>query len=543
MDNNNSNKNEQGDTQKTNSIEDMYKNLSYFDQYSSSVVLFFLVTIIFFTLTSYFFVMINIEPIKDDWVNQRCNPYVIPFAGLINRPPGKGIREFTQENFDYCTQTVLQGVTGEAVQPLTFVTLAITKVFEMIERSINNIREVFARIRTSVRNVAEELMGRLMNIMTPIVQVIIALRDMLSRSQGVMTAGLYTLLGSYYTLNSLMGAIAQFIVTILIALAALIAVLWIFPFTWGAAAANTAIFIAISIPFALILAFMTRVLRVGTGLSIPRIRCFDKDTPLVMNNGTVKTIRDIKVGDVLMNNNKISSKIKVTREGLKMYNLDGVVVSESHLVFYKTNWIRVSEHPRAFIILDYKEPYLYCLNTTSKLIIIKGNIFSDWDEIVDQSKTDYLKNTVLNEKGIYNYTQKDFHRFLNGGFYEKTQVEMQNGHKKDICNINVGDMLKGGYNNYVYGIVEIDGYDLSEMCEYDLGNKSFVGGPNINIFDDENRIIRTFYIKENDKLVKNPYLLHEKKLYHLLTTNKYFYVNNSIKSLDYNSLVDLFFQK
>jgi len=89
MDNNNNTKN--SNKEQMNNIEDIYKNLSYFDQYGSSVFLFIIITIVFSLLVSYILVMIRIEPIKDDWVNKRCDPYVIPFAGLINRPPGKGI--------------------------------------------------------------------------------------------------------------------------------------------------------------------------------------------------------------------------------------------------------------------------------------------------------------------------------------------------------------------------------------------------------------------------------------------------------------------
>ena len=66
--------------------------------------------------------MINVQPIKDDWINQRCKPSVIPFAGLINAPEGTSVTDFTKENFDYCTQNIVKGVTGNAVQPLTFAT-------------------------------------------------------------------------------------------------------------------------------------------------------------------------------------------------------------------------------------------------------------------------------------------------------------------------------------------------------------------------------------------------------------------------------------
>ena len=229
-------------------VKELYNNLSYFDQYGSSVLLLIIVTIALFVLCSYCFVLINIQPIKDDWVNQRCKPSVIPFAGIINKPDNTSATDFTKENFDFCTQNIIKGVTGNAVQPLTFITSTIAKVFDAIQQALNSVREMFDKIRLQMRAIAEEIMGRLINSMIPIQQIIIGLKDILSKVQGTMTAGLYTLLGSYYTLSSLMGAIAQLIVTILIALAVMVACFWAVPFTWGLASVNTAIFIAISIP-------------------------------------------------------------------------------------------------------------------------------------------------------------------------------------------------------------------------------------------------------------------------------------------------------
>jgi hypothetical protein len=81
-------------------LKNTYDNLNYFDQYGSSVVLFILITISLFILCSYCFVMINVEPIKEDWINQRCKPSIIPFAGLINAPEGMSSSDFTKENFD-----------------------------------------------------------------------------------------------------------------------------------------------------------------------------------------------------------------------------------------------------------------------------------------------------------------------------------------------------------------------------------------------------------------------------------------------------------
>ena len=522
-------------------IKKTYDNLNYFDQYGSSLVLFILITISLFILCSYCFIMINVEPIKEDWVNQRCKPSIIPFAGLINAPEGTSSTDFTKENFDYCTQNIVKGVTGNAVQPLTFITNMLNTLFDNIKNSLNVIREMINKIRLNLQAVAQEIMGRIINVTIPLQQIIIGLKDVLSKVQGTLTAGLFTLLGSYYTLKSLMGAISQLIVTILIAMAAMIASLWVVPFTWGAAAANTAIFVAISIPMALILTFMTKTLKVQSNLKIPKIKCFDKNTLLKMNDGSYKTIFDIEIGDLLINNNKVTSKIKVETEGSEIYNLNGVIVSNSHIVKYNDRWLPVSDHPESIKIDSYNEPFLYCLNTTSKIIVINDICFTDWDEIYNNDITKF--NNLLcikfnNCKQKYTFKTDDIHTYFDGGFIGSTLIKLKNGSTKMIQNIEVGDVLENDEN--VYGLVKIDGKNIDEQCVYYLGkNRVIEGGCNLCFYDKSISILTTLDLDENNKKVINR---KENKLYHLLTDKKSFYING-VNFYDYNASIDLFLYK
>ena len=69
-------------------INKLYNNTTYLDKYGGSVVVAGMTLFVFFLIFSYMYVMNRIKPIRADWVNQRCSPSVIPFAGLINREPG-----------------------------------------------------------------------------------------------------------------------------------------------------------------------------------------------------------------------------------------------------------------------------------------------------------------------------------------------------------------------------------------------------------------------------------------------------------------------
>jgi len=154
-----------------------------------------------------------------------------------------------------------------------------------------------------------------------------------------------------------------------------------FPLTWPAPASMSAVFLAIAIPLSIIVYFMTEVLHIKSS-AIPKLRCFDEHTLIPLNSGHNIYIKDINVGDKLEDGSYITAKIKVTAKDLKMYKLNDIIVSESHLVNHNGHWIRVKEHPSA-VKIDYDKPYLYCLNTSNKIIDIAGIVFSDWDEIVN----------------------------------------------------------------------------------------------------------------------------------------------------------------
>jgi ABC-type multidrug transport system fused ATPase/permease subunit len=436
----------------TNNIINMYDKQTYFDQYSGSVVLFVVITVVVILMVSYFHVMTSIQPIINDWPNQRCKPTIMPFAGLITHPEGVTASEYTAQNFAYCTQTILSNITGDAVEPLTYITVVLQSIAVGIQESIQSIRAMFNKVRNSMQAVTEEIMGRLMNIMIPLQQIIIGFRDLVAKIQGTMTAGLFTLLGSYYTLKSLMGAIAQFIIIILIVLAAIIALFWIFPFTWGAAIANTSIFVALAIPMAIILAFMSDVLHVqpGGGLQIPSLKCFDAETMLTMEDGTKKRIVDIQVGEVLAKSGVVTATMCVTATGSQMYTLHSVVVSDSHIVCHKGTWIPVSQHPEAVKYENYGGEFLYCLNTSSKVIEIDGILFTDWDEVYGE-RLDKVLDALPPD--VPRCTES-IHPYLDGGLHSGVEIRLQNGGEwVPLSLVKVNDVLEKGEK--VYGTVKL----------------------------------------------------------------------------------------
>ena len=523
----------ESDDAKMNKLNKLYDNLSYFDLYGNSVLVFFIMTIFVFTIHLYCIVMKSATEIKEDWVNQRCNPRVMPFVGFINKPEDMSIGEFTASNFNNCIQDVLLSITGYAVQPFNYLTAALTKVLDGIKNSIKVIRDFLGNLRTKFSEIAQNMLDRLLNIMIPLQQIFVTFKTIISKTEGILTACLYTSLGTYYTLKSLLGAILQLLIEILIALVIVIAGLWILPFTWPAALTMSTVFMAISIPLAIIVVFMTQVLHIQTealpGLSPPKVSsCFDRNTKLRMNDGTVKTIEHINVGDILQNNNVVTAKLQLNCNNIQMYNINGVIVSDSHIVKYNDKWISVKNHPDKIIVHNYDESYIYCLNTTSKQIVINDTIFADWDELYDDSLLKILYDSISENSTnpAYKYDialfKENIHKFINTGFEKNTLIWKENRFIP-IEHIKIGDKI-GDENDIVYGIVHI-----LNTTDTKIKKKTNKFSKN------QNNIL-------NDRYTEDLELTSESKLFHLLTYSKKFVINGKVFE-DYNSLIDLKIQK
>lgn len=515
-------------------LSKLYNNINYWDEYGTSFIIFLILMIILFLLHGYFYAMINIQPLQENWTKYRCSPKVIPFAGMINKPSDKTSIQYTEENFNYCIQNILKEISGLAVQPLTFITQTLQKIFEGIKGEIQNIRSMFNNIRNNIKSMSQEIMGRIMNIMIPLQQVIIKVRDLFGKVQGVMTTGLYTLFGAYMTLQTLIGAIIQGLVTVLIIIAATIAALIIIAaipivgeFVIPILAADIAIFIAICVPTIIIIVFASIFLQLQTQSLIPSF-CFDKNTTISLKNGKIISIKEVEVGEILENGDIITAILKLDRKLNKMFCLNKIIVTGNHPILFKGKWIKVFQHPNAIEIKDYNEPYVYCFNTSSKTILLNGNIFSDWDEIQEEKY-----NLSLIKKPL-------IHKTTDGGFNKNTLITLKDGDKKKISDIKIGDILFN--SEVVNGLVEINGIDL-EQYKFYVEKIVFEGGNNL-YFIINGEIISTLdlnnkYKREKKMVDENS---KEKKLYHLITNTKTFFIGN-IEFLDYDNCIEYLVKK
>jgi len=256
----------------TDKIMDIYDSQTFLERYGEYVFISIIICVAFVLLVTYIHIKINITSIRADWTNQKCKPNIMPFAGMINAPPNTSKMEYAEHNFAECTQNILTDISEMALIPIHYTISIIMAAVGEVFKIINYMRELVDKIRNSIKDIATDIMSRILNIMTPVIETIITVKSMVGKSNGIMTAVIYTLLGVYLAIKSLIGSILEIVIILLIAMAAAIVLLFFIPIVGDIlAVAGIIFFLIISIPMGHLIGFSNQILNVHSSKGIPSV--------------------------------------------------------------------------------------------------------------------------------------------------------------------------------------------------------------------------------------------------------------------------------
>ena len=261
----------------------LFKNKTQ-DDYVYDVGWTVIIIFIFCCANAYLKIRANAQMIRNNWIEYRCNPAYMLFAGTIMKPNDSigDQMHYTNVNFEYCIQNDLKSISSTFMEPVYYTQSVVTSMLSGIATVLNDMRTLINNIRNALSSIIADIMSRILNIMQPVVMMLLSMRDMMGKIQGIMTASLYTLLGVYDTLQSGLRSMFEIIVIILIAVGAAIIALWIAvaiaavfgPFglpvviaSTATATVMTAIYIGLAVPMGIIAHFLAQTMHIQ-GLSL-----------------------------------------------------------------------------------------------------------------------------------------------------------------------------------------------------------------------------------------------------------------------------------
>ena len=260
-----------------------------------------------------------------------------------------------------------------------------------------------------------------------------------------------------------------------------------------------------------------------------RYFCFDPNTLIKMNNNIYNKIKNIKINDILFQNNKVLSVYKFLSNDVQMYIYKNILLSGNHLVKENNNWIRVNKSKISKNI-KYDKKYIYNIQTSNNNIISSKNIiFGDSEECMDYLPNLQYINKILNIKNKtnnINYFDNNYNDIYLNGIFGNNKLLLNNGINKKIKNIKIGDILLDGskiigkckrhiqnIKIYKYKNLILSGFDII------FYNNKWITVNNCNLFNEiKNHNIKYLYhiqtdydfIKINDIMILNMFPISDK---------------------------------
>jgi len=161
---------------------------------TSDLTLTVIIVFMFLVLYIFNFLVTGIQRIKDDWPRYRCQPLVMPFAGIFGHN--------SKENFAFCIQNMQKGFMEPLLKPLNFNVGLLSDITSGLTGSVNDVRKMMSSFRISTGGAINNIFASLFNVTVEMQRLFINVKDTIGKLVGIMTTVLYILDGSIMTMNS-----------------------------------------------------------------------------------------------------------------------------------------------------------------------------------------------------------------------------------------------------------------------------------------------------------------------------------------------------
>jgi hypothetical protein len=235
-------------------------------------------------------------------------------------------------DFAFCVQGMQTNFMGYLLQPVNYILSGLTSITGNFAGDIGNIRGMFSYIRDQITAIVGGIFGVFSNIVIEFQRITLSIKDIVGKIIGMVVTIMYIVDGSMKTVRSM----------------------------WS-----------------------------GPPGILVRAVCFLPTTKLKLQDGTIKKMKDLSLGDVLENGSKVQSVMKISNYANESYykipkkgvNGATIYVTGSHLVQdAEGKFIQVKNHPDSKPAPNKKISWFSCLITDDHKIQIGDVLFWDWED-------------------------------------------------------------------------------------------------------------------------------------------------------------------
>lgn len=119
----------------------------------------------------------------------------------------------------------------------------------------------------------------------------------------------------------------------------------------------------------------------------------EMDTVIHPMNNKLKKIKDIEIGDLLLDNNMVIGIVKINGELLEFYNDRSIIVTSNMKTNYNNTWYNIEKCPDTYMVEPYK--VAYHLITSKEIIPVFNREYRDYMECYDEKVNHSIEELIL----------------------------------------------------------------------------------------------------------------------------------------------------
>jgi hypothetical protein len=390
--------------------------------------------------------------IMANWALRRCDPGVVASAYLYKPDSDtRTVADFTKDNFQFCQGKLAKDVIDTVSYPVKVIQEKQKDIVGGIMSGIGALGELGNKLASFFNQIMESVKRRFAATYVQIQESFANLLNIMGKIMASITAMAMALIGVLVSLTTLI-KFALYVLSVIIGI--LIALMVIFaaflaPVSW-------LVFAGIAV-----VGILAGVI---AGVITQSAFCIAGDTSVILADGSMKPVSEVKVGDMLVDKSYVTATMKFQVPLSKyepLVSIHGVTMSPTHMLEVPGGKpIAAKDHPEAVPAGTLRE--LYNLNTTSRRIPVMSTAgiltLLDYEEIAedDDDGIEAWKKYVFEFLNPGMPLQNENPENIEAGIDGLLKVNLKDGHWKPLAAVVCGDKIEcfGGYTT-VCGVVEI----------------------------------------------------------------------------------------
>lgn len=409
------------------------------------------------------------EEIAANWSKYRDDPFFI-FAAPLFKPDDdpRSRAKFAADNFGEVLNGLLNKVFAVFLAPLMKIFTLLGSSVEESAKGLFNMRTLLGNMYKKFSSITDIFTRRFYNVFHSLRMTFLKLFSSMQKTYALSVSSVFAGISAYLALNNSF----YFMMTVVIVILVILVVLVIFFF----------FLLAPALPVILsVIAIISATAIGGAVGGMSSTFCFAEGTQVRMADGPTP-IQSVKLGDTTETGATVVGTMMFDTPAEDLYNLHGVIVSASHIVYEEGAPIHVQDHPDAFKVPYAQNSRLYCLITTDHHIPVVGNAgtldFADWEEIDATCDLEAWNAYVQATLNSTQRPQKATSAQLNSeaAFTGKTRIWTPVG-PAEIRGIHPGSIIVDADGNptRVNGVVRLAASEIAGAVKLDTGAYASAG--------------------------------------------------------------------